>query len=231
MTRKPSPRRAGGGKRRFAVLMGDLVGSEAAREGGALSRKFNKAVERINRGEADLLASPLTITLGDEFQGLFRTGAAAFEAAQKMRLELMDEGVRCRFVIGFVALDTPLNPERAWNMMGEGLAEARARLNDKRDPNAYRFVWREDAALERLMNAAGYAMTAIEDGWTQTQLRYVRDLRASRAQVAAVARRRRVSQNAVYKSLRAAQHDFYEAQRDALDAALARLDARWELTT
>ena len=54
----------------YAVVMGDLVASEAASSRRALHRTFNAAIDTANAAFAAALASPLTITLGDEFQGL-----------------------------------------------------------------------------------------------------------------------------------------------------------------
>ena len=57
----------------YGVLMGDLVRSERAPAPEALHDAFNRAVAQENRRHADVIVSPLTITLGDEFQGLVAT--------------------------------------------------------------------------------------------------------------------------------------------------------------
>ncbi|MFD2134716.1 hypothetical protein ACFSLT_04795 [Novosphingobium resinovorum] len=74
------------------------------------------------------MASPLTITLGDEFQGPFTSLVAAAQAAREIRFELLGKDIDCRFVIGSIDLRTPVNSRRAWNMMGPGFADARERL-------------------------------------------------------------------------------------------------------
>jgi hypothetical protein len=84
-----------------------------------------------NAAHAGALASPLTITLGDEFQGLLHGLAQAVPVVRGLRLELMAAGVDCRFVIGQVEIRTPLNREKAWNMMGPGLG-GRGRSSTRR---------------------------------------------------------------------------------------------------
>ncbi|KAK0348888.1 hypothetical protein LTR94_035341, partial [Friedmanniomyces endolithicus] len=102
--------------------MGDLVASEAATSRRALHRVFNAAIDEVNAAQRATLVSPLTITLGDEFQGLADTLADAIRIARRVRFALMAQDVACRVLVGEVAIDTPVNPERAWNMMGDGLS-------------------------------------------------------------------------------------------------------------
>src|SRR5690349_14705463 len=106
----------------YAVLMGDIVGSQRASSVKTVHRAFNKAIDRANAAHADRIASPLTITLGDEFQGLLTACAHAWDVAVALRLELLVVGIPCRFVVGIARLETPLNTKEAWNMMGSGLA-------------------------------------------------------------------------------------------------------------
>src|SRR5262245_52705684 len=123
----------------YAVLMGDIVGSERAPSLKAVHSAFNKVVRKANDVHAEHIASPLTITLGDEFQGLLTGFAEAWDIAVALRLELLVAGIPCRFVVGVATLETPLNRKEAWNMMGSGLSAARDKLNDKRTRSAYRF--------------------------------------------------------------------------------------------
>jgi hypothetical protein len=58
-----------------------IVGSERARSVKTVHRVFNKAIDFANERYADGIESPLTITLGDEFQGLLRTLSHAWRAA------------------------------------------------------------------------------------------------------------------------------------------------------
>ena len=71
--------------RTYAVVMGDLVASEAATSRRALHRVFNAAIDDVNAAQRATLVSPLTITLGDEFQGLADTLADAIRIARRVR--------------------------------------------------------------------------------------------------------------------------------------------------
>jgi hypothetical protein len=205
--------------------MGDLVRSEDAASPAQLHATFNAAVDRANLDHADALASPLTITLGDEFQGLVRNLATAAKIVRELRWSLLEQDVPCRFAIGRVALATPVNPERAWNMMGPGLAETRQRLQDKRDPNAYRFSLPGDPVAQRLLDAVGLALTAIETDWTGRQRDVAIDSLRSGARGQALVRPSGVSAGVFYKIRRAARFDLYQAQWSAVLDSLAEMDA------
>ncbi|MBD8891772.1 SatD family protein [Roseibium litorale] len=209
---------------RFIAVMGDLVSSESVTSRAQLHQNFNNAVSAVNAQFSVSLPSPLTITLGDEFQGLTFTAAEAFRIVLAIRLRLLRVHVLCRFVIGPVDLATPVNPDRAWNMMGDGLAQARERLNDKKDGNAYRFSFYQDKPLSGLLEAVGSTLTMIEEGWTPTQASYVLSHILDGAEVPEIAGKNAVSERAVYKVLSAARLSFYQDQIEALLTFLASRD-------
>ncbi len=212
----------------LAVLMGDLVGSEGHADAQGLHAVFNAAIDRQNEARAADLASPLTITLGDEFQGLFNSLVAATQAAREIRFTLMREDIDCRFVIGSVDMKTPINQDRAWNMMGPGFASARERLGQKRAASRYRFSFPDQALLETMLDASGASLTAIERGWSQTQRDDIIHL-LSGASVAEVAHMRNVGVHNVYKVRSAGNFDLYAIQWHAVHKALTELDQRLDL--
>jgi hypothetical protein len=208
--------------------MGDLVGSELHADPGALHARFNAAIDYQNATLGTDMVSPLTITLGDEFQGLLGSLVAAAQAARAIRFALMRENIDCRFVIGRVDIKTPINHERAWNMMGPGFADARARLGDKRYPSRYRFSMPHEALLETMLEASGASLTAIERGWSDVQRDDIVALLGG-ASVAEVARTRQVSVHNVYKVRSAGDFELYVIQWAAIHKALAELDQRYDL--
>ena len=213
----------------FAVLMGDLIGSERARSVTAVHRAFNKAIDTANKSYLASIASPLTITLGDEFQGLLRTLVHAWSVASELRLRLLVANVSCRFVIGTAQLETPLNPKEAWNMMGNGLAEARDKLNDKRTASVYRFSLPGETTVEWLLDAVGDSLTEVERGWTPTQLEYYSGTRDESRTNAAIAKGFGVTPRSLYKVLHAARAEFHRRQSAVVRRTLTALDERYGL--
>lgn len=208
------------------VVMGDLVGSEGQPDKRRLHRLFNDAVGAENRRQGSLMASPLTITLGDEFQGLTATLATALDLTRHLRLVLLAEGVECRFAIGRVLLSSPVNREKAWNMMGTGLAETRERLNHKAPEAAYRFYLGggSDPLLERLMEGVGRGLTLLERGWTVRQRAVMLALMGENQTIEAVSDAFRVTPRAIYKIREAAGFHAYRAWWADLERAASTLD-------
>lgn len=209
----------------YAAVMGDLVESERSRDVEGLHTRFNKAIKTQNNVHRNELASPLTITLGDEFQGLTRSLAGAATLVRDLRLQLTAEGVDCRFVIGRVELKTSLNPDMAWNMMGPGLSQARAKLNEKRSPSRYRFSIPDDPLTETTLEAIGVGLTTVERGWTEQQQHDIMALLGGMTPTE-LARHRNVSVHNIYKVRGSGDFDAYVIQWHAIGEMLAALDAK-----
>ncbi len=208
--------------------MGDLIASQLTTSVPLLHRQFNAAIDWANSTYASAVASPLTITLGDEFQGVCERFEVGLQIIRDLRGRLLADGVQCRFVLGAAKLETPVNSANAWNMMGSGLAETRRRLNDKRDQNAYRFELQDEPELQSLLEAVGSGLTDIERAWTDRQRQVV--LASRRSTASALAAQLGMSAQTLYKIRRAGHIDLYNRNWRALDMMMRRLDYAMDLT-
>ena len=208
---------------RYAVVMGDLVHSERSPTPEKLHERFNNAVAAENLAQSNAVASPMTLTLGDEFQGLTRSLVKAGEIARNIRLKLMADNIECRFAIGLVELTTELNSDKAWNMMGPGLSKARTLLNEKRANSLYRFSIPLDPVIEIMLEALGAGLTRIEQGWTDQQCADITAL-ISGMTAAELAKQRNVSVHTIYKVRSSGDFDIYLMQWQAIREALKLLD-------
>lgn len=215
-------------QRFYAVIMGDLVRSERAASIEHLHDRFNAAINHQNTSYQQSLASPLTITLGDEFQGLVMSLASALAIARALRFQLLSEGIECRFAIGLAEPKTPINPDRAWNMMGPGLARTRSKLDEKRTQSLYRFSVTDDPVMETALEALGAGVTMIERRWTGQQREDITALLAG-ASPADIARQRNVSVHSIYKVRASGDYDTYVMQWRAIQDILTHIDALHEM--
>jgi hypothetical protein len=199
--------------------MGDIVGSERAPVPHELHASFNQVVNDHNRHFAASIASPLTITLGDEFQGMLYSLAHATPLVRSLRRHFLNHSINCRFVIGQAALSTPINRTKAWNMMGRGLARAREKLNDKKNNTIYSFSLLDNDLIEQLVDALGVGLTVIEKGWTRRQQADIWDLSSGQS-ASELARKRNVSVHSIYKVRASGNFEAYEIQWAAIDRAL-----------
>jgi hypothetical protein len=213
-----------------AVVMGDLVQSETRFAPDQLHHVFNSEVRTQNEAAANTLLSPLTITLGDEFQGLLRSLVEAIPLVQTLRLRLLDHGIDCRFVIGLVNIRTPINSLQAWNMMGDGLSNARGLLNEKDDGTYYRFSLPKMKALAAVLDGVGIGLTLIEKNWSRTQREIIAAQLAGK-NAPEIAKERGVSSHSIYKVRSAAHYDAYLRQWKAVETLLRQIDSEKGLTT
>jgi SatD family (SatD) len=189
----------------YAILMGDIVKSSKTKDMKALSIAFNKVIHALNLRFKKHIISPLTITLGDEFQGVIDTTEMAFTIVLHANAELAKSGVTCRYVVALGEIETKINPKLAWNMMGTGLTLARKELSDKSNSNQFRFFLPEQPMTEAL-NAIGLALTTLENQWTDRQREVVSNTFFSTETRENIAKRLKISRNSLQKTLRAVDY-------------------------
>src|ERR1700712_2907163 len=96
----------------YIILMADIIGSQTA-EQGQLIADFKELVADINTKNKDLILSPLTITLGDEFQGIIKNIAGAINIVLDLEEEIIRRNAtfKLRYVIVEGLIETPINTE------------------------------------------------------------------------------------------------------------------------
>jgi len=115
------------------VLMGDIIKSRVY-DAELLIRDFVKLISDCNEKLKYHILSPYTSTLGDEFQGIARSLRSAIETIFYFEEEIIKRSLyfKLRYVVHLGPIETPINSETAYGMLGEGLTRARELLADKR---------------------------------------------------------------------------------------------------
>lgn len=115
------------------VLMGDIIKSRVY-DAEPLIRDFVKLISDCNEKLKYHILSPYTSTLGDEFQGIARSLRSAIETIFYFEEEIIKRSLyfKLRYVVHLGPIETPINSETAYGMLGEGLTRARELLADKR---------------------------------------------------------------------------------------------------
>jgi hypothetical protein len=110
-----------------AAVIGDLVASRTHEDQDALFRSIRDTLSKVNH-ELEAL-QPLQMTIGDEFQAVYKTVAAALDASLLVRLRLA-ETCDVRFGVGWGEI-TAYDPELApMAQSGEAWWNARAALEE-----------------------------------------------------------------------------------------------------
>lgn len=186
------------------VLIGDLVGSRQVAGRAALQRRLKSAVQTVNRRRQPLLGSPMTITLGDEFQAVYRSVETVFADIFLLLHALAP--VRARFALAVGEIVTPLNKQQAIGMDGPAFHEARDVLTTLKAEGRLLGLagLREDTA--RLAKPVLAVLSGQMEAWRETRLRLFAGLLEG-ASPAALAKTAKITPRAVNKNIRAADLD------------------------
>lgn len=136
----------------YHVIMADVVKSSSLDQ-VQLGSDLQQLVQSCNEHLAGVLLSPLTVTLGDEFQGVASSLEGAIESLFTLEEMLLEKAYpfRLRYVVLYGEIRTEINPEIAYGMLGPGLTAARARLVSKeRSRPRFQFKLGDDVATTML---------------------------------------------------------------------------------
>lgn len=166
-------------------------------------RKLGKILAHTS-AHARQLASPYTITLGDEFQAVYRKADLLFADVFGIMADI--HPVRARFALGVGALTTRINPTQALGMDGPAFHDARATLMAlKNDRRLLRIGGRPAEAWALAGHVLNFLSHQVE-GWSRNRLLVTAGLLRGRP-VKEIEADLQISRVAVYKNIRAAALD------------------------
>jgi len=156
------------------ILMADIVKS-SSKPGDKVMEEFRGLVKSANKRFKNQIASPLTITLGDEFQGVVKQLNSAVQIVFFLNEQILENehGFALRYVINYGRIDTEVNPERAHEMLGEGLTKARALLESAKQNKVMVYVCGLEEKQQRELNLAFALYQAIVEDWPEKDYKAV----------------------------------------------------------
>lgn len=190
------------------VLIGDLVSSRQVAGRAALQRKLQNAVQALNRRRHALLVSPLTITLGDEFQAVYRGAETVFSDIFFLLHTLAP--VRARFALAVGEIVTPLNKQQAIGMDGPAFHEARDVLTTLKTEGRLFGITGVRDDITRLAKPVLSVLSGQTEGWRDKRLQLLAGL-LDGATSTALAKTAKITPRAVNKNIRAADLDEWKA--------------------
>lgn len=163
---------------KYYILMGDIVKS-GEYDGIQLSKDFQALIDECNNIKALDILSPYTITLGDEFQGIARDLRSGIESIFLLEDTILKWKLkfRLRYVLYYGTIDTPLNNEIAYGMLGEGLSKARKVLAIKSKKNRPKYHLNlANEVLTRSYNNLFYVLEGLAHLWSPKDYALILDM-------------------------------------------------------
>jgi len=176
-----------------ATLIGDVVGSRRAGDRAVVHRALAEAVAAVNAAFAP--ATPLRITIGDEYQGAFASVGDALQASLRLHVALRADGVDVRHGLGWGPVTVLTAEPRVEDGPGwwaareaiETVAAAQRQAASRRLRTAYRRAEGVDGPDPAAVNAALVGRDELVGGVDDRGLSVVSGMLAgmSQAQISA----------------------------------------------
>lgn len=180
------------------VLIADIVSSRQIKDRDRVQKKLKVTLQRINQTSRSIL-SPLTITLGDEFQCVYSNADEIFRHIWQILYTSYPEKIRFSFGIGKIT--TGINRSQAIGMDGPAFYEAREGLEWlKQHDYFFNITSSDDLEMVSFARNALYLISHNIEGWNRNRIR-IMNLLAEGTQVRSIVKMLGISEQAVYKNI------------------------------
>ncbi len=152
------------------ILMADIIES-GKKDSNILMENFKNLINQINTSNSNDILSPLTITLGDEFQGIIKDLPASIRIILNIEENIIHNkfNFKLRYVLNEGEIETPINQKIAYEMLGNGLTEARTKLNNSKN-DKYKFsISIQDKLQNDILVDAFKIFENITEKWSITK--------------------------------------------------------------
>lgn len=153
-------------KKNNIILMADIIESSQANQ-NELMLHFKKITSEINQRQKQKLLSPLTITLGDEFQSITTDVDAAMQLIFAIEELIIASAAKfkLRYVVYEGLIETPINTKIAHEMLGEGLSNAREALQNSKKTSERFHISLKNSVLSKALTQSFTIYQNIVDSW------------------------------------------------------------------
>jgi hypothetical protein len=189
----------------YIVVIGDIVESKDLKP--ALRKQtqnyLEDVFEQLNR-QSEHLLSPYTITLGDEFQAVYRLADHLFHDIWAFTAQI--HPVRVRVAISVGEITTEINREQSLGMDGPAFHAARDRIDEMKADDILLSLTTEDKSFDRLVNSSFRILAGNLQTWNKNRFSILKK-RYENIEVKKIARELDLSEVAVYKNIHAGTLD------------------------
>ena len=136
---------------------------------------FMNSVETINSVSKAHILSPLTVTLGDEFQGVAKDVGGAVKILLDFEYHILRlrSPYSLRYVVHEGEIETKINRTNSHQMLGPGLSQARQELSELKSTRSRFKISLKDESLNEKLNDAFIVFQGIVGRWTVAQRKVV----------------------------------------------------------
>lgn len=188
---------------KYIALIGDIISSKNIQDRLDFQNRLSNIFQDISIDNSSIV-SPYTITLGDEFQALYKSGKGLM--VDIVRIMALLYPVRIRFSIGIGKIDTEINKTQALGMDGSAFHIAREGIikmkNDELKSNVTsQIVYNNEVKSHYFKPKNAFSLVSFNLGkLSKNQLSILFGLLRDEP-VSHIAGNLKISEQAVYKSI------------------------------
>lgn len=215
--------------RPFVAVIGDMKSSRRLDARRAVQAHLKEVLDTINRVYPEDLASSFMITLGDEFQGLLKTGASAIYMIDRIEREMYP--VRLRFGLGVGKITTDIDSNMPLGADGPAYYNARRMIDELKasekkkmeSKTNIKIEVQDNAELSELLNTLFALLTAVKETWTARQVEIINAYLQGGGTQKDAARVLNINQSNVQKSLASAHFYTYRKAVESVAKVLSEI--------
>lgn len=190
------------------IIIGDIKGSRDLEdtEREEVQEQLKQILQQINQ-DASGLASPYTITLGDEFQAVYNGAEDLFTHCWRVLSAV--HPVKVRFSIGVGTIVTPINRDRAIGMDGPAFHAARDGIEELKESGFLMHIGYEEKSEEgliRILNGTLQLLSREVRDWNNNRISMLHMLKKG-MDYKAISKELGLSKTAFYKNKEAGMLD------------------------
>lgn len=214
----------------YIAIIGDIKASRKLENREVDQEKLKETLYEINKKYFEDIASKLTITLGDEFQGLLCRGVNVMTIILEIERKMYP--IRIRFGIGIGEITTGIDPELAIGSDGPAYYKARSAIEYLKQNEKRKQAGKADTRLEidgekraaaDLINTILSLMTVIKNSWSDRQRQTIWDMLEHQDNQSGVAQRLGITQSSVQKNLANGSFYTYREALNVVERALSEI--------
>ena len=148
------------------ILMADIEKS-GTKNSIETMNSFKQIVENSNAFFKRNIISPLTITLGDEFQGIINNIESAVKIIYYIDEFIIKNNInfKLRYVINEGEIDTEINTIISYEMLGQGLTDARNQLNELKKTKYKYYISLSNKIKSKIINESFVIYQETIENW------------------------------------------------------------------
>ena len=217
--------------KQYIVIIGDMKNSQKIQDRNMVQEKLKSVLKEINKKYKKDIASKIMITLGDEFQGIFCSGASVLTIIEEIQEGM--ESIEIRFGIGVGKITTRVNAKMAIGADGPGFYNARKAIESLKADEQKNKTCLAEARIEidedennvaMLINTVFSLMKVIKNNWTKRQREIIQELEKSGGNQTECAKRLGVAQSTINRGLNSGNFYAYKNAKETINHVLKEMD-------